>query len=581
MRPSVLLAVLTALTPGLRAAIEIGYADLKQTIDGFGGNVAIDNTPYYTDLRDGNTSNLALTDAQMTALSQVLFTNSGDNLNIGLLRVSNFFDYKINSSDSAYATRPVPTQNGINYVNYLRGTRRVMKDFRTLRAGLPPAEQGTIIMTAWSPPPYLKSNGSAVGGTLRNHPSTGQIDYAGLADWWKRSLDHYATPSNGSIVPDILSIQNEPDFTSANWEGSRLYATASTAPVYKDAFAAVRNRLLANYGGLQYMAPDTSALAPNASRVLPYLSTLPAGQVDVIAHHLYDTTDTSGAAKATASLSAGKIGSVTISDGGGGYETVPSVTFAAPPTGGIRATGNAVIANGRVTSISITNAGAGYTTAPVVTIAEPTTTAKLNQIALENAYPHTTYTKYQTEYTGDRNQPWGNYIDIIHNTLVHERANSYLVWDLIWGCVDPKTLFKTKCYYALAHYSKFVPIGSTRVPASAKNTNGSGDGDIQVTAYRKARGWIGGNRLEDQLVLVIYNRNETSSKTHTIKLSDSVNGSYWDDIVTERFLKVIRTRPGGVRLDWEVNKRGSSADPLGGDYTLTLAPKEIVTFILN
>ncbi|MEX0671023.1 MAG: hypothetical protein WD060_11270 [Pirellulales bacterium] len=64
---------------------------------------------------------------------------------------------------------------------------------------------------------------------------------------------------------------------------------------------------------------------------------------------------------------ASQLASVTIATGGTGYTTPPAVTFAAPPSGGVTATGVAVIANNGVTGITITNAGYGYTTAPQVT----------------------------------------------------------------------------------------------------------------------------------------------------------------------------------------------------------------------
>ncbi|MFM7469817.1 MAG: phage tail sheath family protein [Vampirovibrionales bacterium] len=56
-----------------------------------------------------------------------------------------------------------------------------------------------------------------------------------------------------------------------------------------------------------------------------------------------------------------------MSAGGSGYTTAPTVTFAAPPTGGIQAEGVATVAAGVVTGITITKVGAGYSSAPTVT----------------------------------------------------------------------------------------------------------------------------------------------------------------------------------------------------------------------
>lgn len=66
------------------------------------------------------------------------------------------------------------------------------------------------------------------------------------------------------------------------------------------------------------------------------------------------------------------VSSVTITNGGSGYTSVPTVTFSAP-TSGMTATGTAVIQNGAVTQVIITNPGSGYTSTPTVTIGAPTT----------------------------------------------------------------------------------------------------------------------------------------------------------------------------------------------------------------
>jgi hypothetical protein len=66
-----------------------------------------------------------------------------------------------------------------------------------------------------------------------------------------------------------------------------------------------------------------------------------------------------------------EVGSVTITAGGSGYTSAPTVTFAAP-TSGVTATGTATIQNGAVISVTITNPGSGYTAAPTVTFSAPT-----------------------------------------------------------------------------------------------------------------------------------------------------------------------------------------------------------------
>jgi hypothetical protein len=66
----------------------------------------------------------------------------------------------------------------------------------------------------------------------------------------------------------------------------------------------------------------------------------------------------------------GSIASMTVTNGGTGYTSIPTVTIGAPPAGGIQATATAnivQISNGQVASVAVTSAGSGYTSAPTVT----------------------------------------------------------------------------------------------------------------------------------------------------------------------------------------------------------------------
>ena len=58
--------------------------------------------------------------------------------------------------------------------------------------------------------------------------------------------------------------------------------------------------------------------------------------------------------------------SITITAGGSGYTSAPTVTFSAAPEAANTATGTAVISNGAVTGITMTKRGSGYTAAPTI-----------------------------------------------------------------------------------------------------------------------------------------------------------------------------------------------------------------------
>lgn len=87
-------------------------------------------------------------------------------------------------------------------------------------------------------------------------------------------------------------------------------------------------------------------------------------------------------------LSSGNVTSLTLGIGGSGYVTAPTVTIAAPPSGGVQATAVAVLSGDVVNSFIITNSGSGYNSVPNVTITAPPsgTTATATAVITANDY---------------------------------------------------------------------------------------------------------------------------------------------------------------------------------------------------
>lgn len=77
--------------------------------------------------------------------------------------------------------------------------------------------------------------------------------------------------------------------------------------------------------------------------------------------------DASGARNAV-STQTGGVSNTTVT-AGTGYTTAPTLTFSAPQTaGGVTATATATVAAGSITIVTVTNPGSGYTAAPTVTV---------------------------------------------------------------------------------------------------------------------------------------------------------------------------------------------------------------------
>jgi len=93
----------------------------------------------------------------------------------------------------------------------------------------------------------------------------------------------------------------------------------------------------------------------------------------------------------TWALGAGVVGlsgpvlSVTIPSGGiGNYSVAPmAVVFSAPPSGGTTATGSVVMSGGKITGVTVTSGGSGYTTNPTITFTggTPTTAPTAAELA--------------------------------------------------------------------------------------------------------------------------------------------------------------------------------------------------------
>jgi glucuronoarabinoxylan endo-1,4-beta-xylanase len=152
-----------------------------------------------------------------------------------------------------------------------------------------------LLMSSWNPPLALKDNNNLrMGGTLPKD-SSGAYQYAQFGAWWAQSLTAFQT-ATGGIVPDVISLQNEPDFTTNN-EGTCLFDPTETATHagYPQALDAVKTAI-AGTAGLpmpKLAGPENDSL--NKNEVPKYLtglaSTPYAGDLDIVAHHLYGGSD--------------------------------------------------------------------------------------------------------------------------------------------------------------------------------------------------------------------------------------------------------------------------------------------------
>lgn len=137
-----------------------------------------------------------------------------------------------------------------------------------------------ILMTSWSPPVELKSNGElANGGTLVQRD--GAYAYEEFGDWWLETVVAYRA---AGVPISYVGIQNEPDFTAA-YDSARFSATEGQFAGYGQALAAVRQRLSGLDSPPALIGPEVIGL--NVGSISSYLDGLDRDDLDVVAHHLY------------------------------------------------------------------------------------------------------------------------------------------------------------------------------------------------------------------------------------------------------------------------------------------------------
>ena len=245
-------------------SVTIGPTVSHQTLVGFGAATA-----YQADLLSGRTDDIY----------QVLFVDSG----LDILRLGNWYQ----NQSSTNTTPDTPFSDSASV--------QIVQKAAAARGGTPPK----ILMSAWTPPAYLKSNGvtrpprdgsgqTYQAGTLSQ--SGGAYAYAEYADWWVRALQAYAAQG---VVPDYVSIQNEPDYYTSNWE-TCLFGASEGTSLEGITVAGYGQALDAVYRAIQssdlasppvLVGPETTGFLGDV--VQRYMAGLDLEQLGGIAHHLY------------------------------------------------------------------------------------------------------------------------------------------------------------------------------------------------------------------------------------------------------------------------------------------------------
>ena len=233
----------------ITAHASFDFTTANQTIAGFGGAEAfyvsyLNAHPYAAEI------NKALFDPQQ-------------GLGLTFLRVQNLY-YQFTGSNANTFDSDTPAM--VRAANAAHGTPL------------------TLLMSSWSPPASIKSNGAINNGETLAMVN-GAYDYADFASFWYNSLSAYAALG---VSPAYISIQNEPDFT-ATYASCRFNPTE--APVYGTSYASYGLAFDAVYRKLRTLAAPPKMVGPetfSVGNVVSMASQIPSGEVSAYAHHLYN-----------------------------------------------------------------------------------------------------------------------------------------------------------------------------------------------------------------------------------------------------------------------------------------------------
>jgi glucuronoarabinoxylan endo-1,4-beta-xylanase len=178
-------------------------------------------------------------------------------------------------------------QNKFRYatdLNFVKDSLAIVKGANSLRTS-----PMTIVMSSWSPPAVLKSNGSEKnGGTLIK--KNGKYDYADFAQYWQDSVTVYRALG---IDPTYVSIQNEPDETT-DYESCRF--NPNEAIYHGEAWAGYAEATDAVYRVFQKLSSPPLLLGPETIGVgygneAVFTDAVNPKEIYAVTHHLYTGGD--------------------------------------------------------------------------------------------------------------------------------------------------------------------------------------------------------------------------------------------------------------------------------------------------
>ncbi len=249
----------------------INSTQTNQTIVGFGGAEAFEE-------------NLLTDNPNSQQLYTALFDPT-QGLGVTILRLQDVY----NNSNTGTCTDPVSGANVNNCFD--PATEAITSEAsHIVGSGL------QILMSSWSPPSNLKSTGSINGGTLAQ--SSGAYEYSQFGTYLHNSIAAYRAEN---VSPTWVSLQNEPNFIPTSYASCGFGSTEGVLETDTSnntfAVAGYPNALDAAYSAIQTLPSPPTLIGPETDGLMgidTYLTNMNTAHYGIIAHHLYNVSDSSG-----------------------------------------------------------------------------------------------------------------------------------------------------------------------------------------------------------------------------------------------------------------------------------------------
>ncbi len=232
---------------GACATATINLSRKYQAIEGFGGGLVFGVYPYGLANKD--------------ELYDSIFNKAG----VNIVRIENRFDH-------------VPGDT----IEEIAMMKEIVRKWPQVK----------VILTAWSPPKYLKSNDSTAGisgsaaATLKKE--NGAYVYDAYGDWWRTSMKYY---DSAGMKTSWVSIQNEPNWP-ADWRGCYFGPVEeNNRASYGKALGAVFGKIKTLEHPVPVIGPDITGIGENYLEEYIRSPDMDTSQLYAVCHHFYSGAD--------------------------------------------------------------------------------------------------------------------------------------------------------------------------------------------------------------------------------------------------------------------------------------------------